>query len=111
MDSFTIAFWKEPVSRDDSNIELHELHEAGLVHASVNRTAHSDSIRYAVDINDPDLKARYGRIVLAKTSDNKWKVVNAMNSIENIFIQLTEAIENADSSTPPRQGDPHSSVR
>jgi len=111
MDSFTIAFWKESVLKDDSNLELHELHEAGLVHASVSRTAHSDSIRYGIDINDPELKAQYGRIVLAKTADNKWKVVNAMNSIENIFIQLTDAIENAESSTPPRQDDLRSSAR
>ncbi len=96
MDSFTVAFWKESVSKDDSNIELHELHEAGLVHAIVNRTVHSDSTRYSVDVNDPELKAQYGMIVLARSADNKWKVVNAMNSIENIFIQLTEAIENAE---------------
>ena len=109
MDSFTIAFWKEPVSRDDSNVELHELHEAGLVHATVNRTAHSSSTRYAIDVNDPELKAHYGRIVLAKSADNKWVVVNAMTGIENIFLQLTEAIENAESAIPPRQDDLRSS--
>src|SRR5215203_3814991 len=111
MDSFTIAFWKEPVSRDDSNIELHELHEAGLVHATVNRTAHSDSTRYAIDVDDPELKAHYGRIVLAKSADNRWMVVNALDNIEHIFIQLTDAIENAESSTPPRQDDLRSSSR
>jgi hypothetical protein len=111
MDSFTIAFWKEPVSRDDSNIELHELHEAGLVHATVNRTAHSDSTRYAIDVDDPELKAHYGRIVLAKSASNKWMVVNTLNNLEHIFIQLTDAIENAESSTPPRQDDLRSSSR
>ena len=109
MDSFTIAFWKEPVSRDDSNIELHELHEAGLVHATVNRTADSGGTRYAIDVDDAELKAHYGRIVLTKSADNKWKVVNAMQNIENIFIQLTDAIENAETSTPPRQDDLRSS--
>ena len=111
MDSFTIAFWKEPVTRDDSNVELHGLHEAGLVHATVNRTAASGATRYAVDVNDAELRAHYGRIVLAKTADNKWSVLSSMNSIENIFLQLTEAIENADSSIPPRQDDLRSSSR
>ena len=96
MDSFTIAFWTQPVSKDDSAVEPHDLHEAGLAHALVNRTVHSDSTRYAVDVNDPPLKERYGRIVLAKTPDNRWKVVSALNSIEDIFIQLTSAIENAE---------------
>jgi hypothetical protein len=96
MDSFTIAFWKEPVSKDDSAIALHELHEAGLAHATVTRTVHSDSTRYAVDIDDAELKARCGRIVLSKSADNRWKVVSALNSIEDIFIQLTAAIENAE---------------
>jgi hypothetical protein len=96
MDSFTIAFWKEPVSKDDSVIALHELHEAGLVHATVNRTVHSDSTRYAIEMQDEAMKAQYGRIVLAKTTDNRWKVVNALNSVEDIFIQLTAAIEDAE---------------
>lgn len=96
MDSFTVAFWKEPVSKDDSAIAVHELHEAGLVHATVNRTVHSDSIRYAVDVQDAELQAQYGRIVLAKSADNRWKVVNAMNSIEDIFMQLTAAIDDAE---------------
>lgn len=96
MDTFTIAFWKEPVMRDDSTIELHELHEAGLAHATVNRTDHSHTTRYAVELQDPELKAKYGRIVLEKSADNRWKVVSALNSIEDIFIQLTAAIENAE---------------
>ena len=96
MDSFTVAFWKQPVSKDDSAIAVHELQEAGLVHATVNRTVHSDSVRYAVDVNDPELKANLGRIVLARTADNRWKVVSAMNGIEDIFIQLTSAIEDAE---------------
>lgn len=93
MDSFTVAFWKNPVSKDDSTLELHE---AGLVHAIVNRTEHTDSIRYAVDVEDSELKAMYGRIVLAKSDDSRWKVVNALNSIEDIFMQLTTAIDNAE---------------
>jgi hypothetical protein len=96
MDAFTVSFWKESVSKDDSIVELHELHEAGLVHATVNRTNHSDSTRYAIDLEDEELKKLYGRIVLAKSSDNKWKVVSALNSIEDIFLQLTEAIESAE---------------
>ena len=99
MDSFTIAFWKEPVSKDDSAIAVHELHEAGLVHAIVSKTAHSDSTRYAVDIQDPELKAQCGRIVLSKSPDNRWRVVSALNSIEDIFIQLTAAIEDAEMTT------------
>lgn len=96
MDSFTVAFWKEPVSKDDSAIAVHELHEAGLAHATVNRTVHSDSIRYAVELQDPELQAQYGKVVLAKSSDNRWKVVNSMNSLEDIFIQLTAAIDDAE---------------
>ena len=96
MDSFTVAFWKQPVSRDDSSIELHDLHEAGLAHATVTRTAHSDSIQYSVDMEDAELKAQYGMIVLSKSPDSRWKVVSALNNIENIFIQLTGAIENAE---------------
>lgn len=96
MDSFTVAFWKEPVSKDDSAIAVHELHEAGLAHATVNRTVHSDSTRYAIELQDAEMNAQYGRIVLAKSADNRWKVVNAMNSIEDIFIQLTAAIEEAE---------------
>ena len=96
MDSFTVAFWKEPVSKDDSAIAVHELHEAGLAHAIVNRTVHSDSTRYAVELQDPELQAQYGKVVLAKSADNRWKVVNAMNSMEDIFIQLTTAIEDAE---------------
>ena len=96
MEPFTVAFWKEPVSKDDSSIELHELHEAGLVHATVNRTDHSDNTRYAVELQDPELTAKFGRIVLERSADNRWKVVSALNSIEDIFIQLTGAIENAE---------------
>ena len=80
-------------------VELHELHEAGLVHATVNRTSHSDSTRYAIDLEDAELKNLYGRIVLAKSFDNKWEVVSALNSIEDIFLQLTEAIESAEVNT------------
>lgn len=98
MDSFTVAFWKQPVSKDDSVIAVHELHEAGLAHATVNRTVHADSTRYAVELQDAELQAQYGRIVLAKSADNKWQVVNAMNSIEDIFIQLTNAIDEAEQS-------------
>jgi hypothetical protein len=101
MDSFTVAFWKNPVSKDDSSLELHE---AGLVHATVNRTAHSDSVRYAIDVEDSDLKAMYGRIVLAKSEDNRWKVVNSLNSIEDIFVQLTAAIDNAELTLTPNEG-------
>ena len=96
MDAFTVAFWKDPVSKDDSGIELHELHEAGLAHATIDRTDHSEGIRYAVDLDDPELKAKYGRIVLERSADNRWKVVSALNSIEDIFMQLTAAIENAE---------------
>ncbi|HEY0677074.1 MAG TPA: hypothetical protein VGD17_02265 [Chitinophagaceae bacterium] len=97
MESFTIAFWKEPVSRDDSSVELHELHEAGLVHGTVNRTPHPDNTTsYAIDLEDPSLQAQYGRIVLSKSADNRWKVITALNSIEDIFVQLTSAIENAE---------------
>lgn len=77
-------------------MELHELHEAGLVHATVSRTTDADGTRYAVDLEDTQLKAMYGRIVLAKSADNKWKVVSALNSIEDIFVQMTDAIENAE---------------
>ncbi|MGB8191470.1 MAG: hypothetical protein WCF67_06100 [Chitinophagaceae bacterium] len=98
MDSFTVAFWKDPVSKDDSTIELHE---AGLVHAIVSRTSDSDNIRYAVDVQDAELKVLYGRIVLSKTLDNRWKVVNALNSIEDIFVQLTAAIDNAELTLSP----------
>lgn len=100
MDSFTVAFWKDPVSKDDSAIAVHELHEAGLVHATVSKTIHSDSTRYAVDVADDELKAKVGRIVLAKTHDNRWKVINAMNSIEDIFLQLTAAIDDAEKEQP-----------
>ena len=96
MDSFTVAFWKEPVSRDDSSIELHDLHEAGLAHAIVNRTDHSVGTRYAVELQDPELTAKFGRIVLERSTDNRWRVVSSLNSIEDIFIQLTGAIENAE---------------
>lgn len=98
MDSFTVAFWKESVSRDDSGIAVHELHEAGLVHATVNRTVHPDSTRYAVDVNDAAMQAQYGRIVLARTTDNRWQVVSALSGIEDIFMQLTAAIEEAEQS-------------
>jgi hypothetical protein len=96
MDAFTISFWKDPVSKDDSITELHELHEAGLVHATVSRANDADNTRYAIDVEDDELKTRYGRIVLSKSPDNKWKVVSALNSIEDIFLQLTEAIEDAE---------------
>src|SRR5688572_26284961 len=96
MDSFTVAFWKEPVSKDDSVVALHELHETGLVHATIDRTDHSDSVRYAVDLQDPELKAKYGRIVLARSADKRWKVISALNDIEDIFMQLTGAIDNAE---------------
>jgi hypothetical protein len=96
MDAFTISFWKDPVSKDDSATELHDLHEAGLVHATVNRTNHDDSTRYAIDMEDNELKEKFGRIVLAKSPDNKWKVITSLNSIEDIFLQLTDAIESAE---------------
>lgn len=67
-----------------------------MVHAIINRTDHSDSTRYAVDLQDEELKARYGRIVLARSADKRWKVVSALNGIEDIFIQLTGAIDNAE---------------
>lgn len=101
MDSFTVAFWKNPVSKDDSTLELHE---AGLVHAIVNRTTDADSTRYAIDVEDSELKAMYGRIVLAKSNDNRWKVVNSLNSIEDIFVQLTEAIDSAELTPTPSEG-------
>lgn len=100
MDSFTVAFWKNPVSKDDSTLELHE---AGLVHAIVNRTADADSTRYAVDVEDSELQAMFGRIVLSKTADGRWKVVNALNGVEDIFMQLTEAIDNAELTLAPRE--------
>lgn len=98
MDSFTVAFWKNPVSKDDSTLELHE---AGLVHAIVNRSVQTDDIRYAVDVEDNELKAILGRIVLSKTTDGRWKVVNALNGVEDIFMQLTEAIDNAELTLTP----------
>ena len=49
-----------------------------------------------MELDDPELKAKYGRIVLERSADNRWKVVSALNSIEDIFIQLTAAIENAE---------------
>jgi hypothetical protein len=100
MDSFTVAFWKNPVSKDDSTLEVHE---AGLVHAIVNRTANADGSRYAVDVEDGELKAKYGRIVLARSDDNRWKVVTALNSIEDIFVQLTTAIDNAELTPTTRE--------
>ena len=100
MDSYTVSFWKDPVSKDDSVVELHDLHEAGLVHATINRTDHLDGARYAVDLQDPELKAKFGRIVLARTTDNRWKVLSALNGIEDIFIQLTTAIDDSENSPP-----------
>ena len=96
MDSFKIAFWKRPVSKDDSFVDFYEA--ADLVHASVNRTPHSDTTRYSVELMDETLQAQYGRIVLAKSTDGRWKVVSALNSIEDIFFQLISAIENAEMS-------------
>ena len=93
METFTIAFWKEPVSKDDSNVELHELHEAGLAHGTVTRTVEATGTRYVVDLHDTALQQHYGRIILSRTPDKRWNVVNAMDNIEDIFIQLTEAIE------------------
>ena len=100
MDSYTVSFWKDPVSKDDSAVELHDLHEAGLVHATVDRTDHFEGARYAVDLQDPELKAKYGKIVLARTPENRWQVLNALNSIEDIFMQLTTAIDDSENSPP-----------
>ena len=67
-----------------------------MAHAIVNRTEDHEGARYAVDLQDEELKARYGKIVLSKSHDKRWKVVSALNSIEDIFVQLTGAIENAE---------------
>lgn len=75
-----------------------------MVHAIVNRTLHTDSTRYAIDLEDSDLKTLYGRIILDKSAEGRWKVVNSLNSIEDIFVQLTAAIDNAELTLTPNEG-------
>lgn len=96
MDIFTISFWRQSISKDDSAVEPHDLHEAGLVHATVTRTAHEDGTRYAIELEHNKLNARYGRVVLSKNAAGKWKVVSALDGIEDIFVQLTDAIDAAE---------------
>jgi hypothetical protein len=101
MDAFKIAFWKTPVSKDDSALEVFE---ANLIHATVTRTTHNDANRYAIELEDPNLRKIYGNLVLSKTSDGRWNVISSLNGVEDIFVQLVAAIENAEATLT--QNDP-----